>query len=166
MSRSNSQSERFLFFYRDASPFSQWYPASFELEGQQFTSAEQYMMYGKAQLFGDRDIAARILQADHPRQQKALGRQIQRFDDELWNREAKNIVYRGNHAKFTQNPELLLVLLATAGQTLVEASPTDRIWGIGLSEDDPRIHQRATWRGTNWLGEVLTQLREGLLSQV
>lgn len=166
MSRSNSQSERFLFFYRDASPFSQWYPASFELEGQQFTSAEQYMMYGKAQLFGDRDIAARILQADHPRQQKALGRQIQRFDDELWNREAKNIVYRGNHAKFTQNPELLLVLLATAGQTLVEASPTDRIWGIGLSEDDPRIHQRATWRGTNWLGEVLTQLREDLLSQV
>ncbi|TKJ84826.1 DUF1768 domain-containing protein [Paenibacillus sp. CFBP13512] len=166
MSRSSSQSERFLFFYRDASPFSQWYPASFELEGQQFTSAEQYMMYGKAQLFGDRDIAARILQADHPRQQKALGRQIQRFDDELWNREAKNIVYRGNHAKFTQNPELLLVLLATAGQTLVEASPTDRIWGIGLSEDDPRIHQRATWRGTNWLGEVLTQLREGLLSQV
>ncbi|ODP27244.1 N-glycosidase [Paenibacillus nuruki] len=166
MSRSSSQSERFLFFYRDASPFSQWYPASFELEGQQFTSAEQYMMYGKAQLFGDRDIAARILQADHPRQQKALGRQIQRFDDELWNREAKNIVYRGNHAKFTQNPELLLVLLATAGQTLVEASPTDRIWGIGLSEDDPRIHQRATWRGTNWLGEVLTQLREDLLSQV
>ncbi len=166
MSRSSSQSERFLFFYRDASPFSQWYPASFELEGQQFTSAEQYMMYGKAQLFGDRDIAARILQADHPRQQKALGRQIQRFDDELWDREAKNIVYRGNHAKFTQNPELLLVLLATAGQTLVEASPTDRIWGIGLSEDDPRIHQRATWRGTNWLGEVLTQLREGLLSQV
>lgn len=61
MSRSSSQSERFLFFYRDASPFSQWYPASFELEGQQFTSAEQYMMYGKAQLFGDRDIAARIL---------------------------------------------------------------------------------------------------------
>ncbi len=166
MSRSSSQSERFLFFYRDASPFSQWYPASFELEGQQFTSAEQYMMYGKAQLFGDRDIAARILQADHPRQQKALGRQIQRFDDELWNREAKNIVYRGNHAKFTQNPELLMVLLATAGQTLVEASPTDRIWGIGLSEDDPRIHQRATWRGTNWLGEVLTQLREDLLSQV
>lgn len=166
MSRSSSHSERFLFFYRDASPFSQWYPASFELEGQQFTSAEQYMMYGKAQLFGDRDIAARILQADHPRQQKALGRQIQRFDDELWNREAKNIVYRGNHAKFTQNPELLLVLLATAGQTLVEASPTDRIWGIGLSEDDPRIHQRATWRGTNWLGEVLTQLREDLLSQV
>ncbi|CAJ1314645.1 NADAR family protein [Paenibacillus nuruki] len=166
MSRSSSQSERFLFFYRDASPFSQWYPASFELEGQQFTSAEQYMMYGKAQLFGDRDIAARILQADHPRQQKALGRQIQRFDDELWNREAKNIVYRGNHAKFTQNPELLLVLLATAGQTLVEASPSDRIWGIGLSEDDPRIHQRATWRGTNWLGEVLIQLREDLLSQV
>lgn len=166
MSRSSSQSERFLFFYRDASPFSQWYPASFELEGQQFTSAEQYMMYGKAQLFGDRDIAARILQADHPRQQKALGRQIQRFDDELWDREAKNIVYRGNHAKFTQNPELLLVLLATAGQTLVEASPTDRIWGIGLSEDDPRIYQRATWRGTNWLGEVLTQLREDLLSQV
>jgi len=166
MSRSNSPSEKFLFFYRDASPFSQWHPASFELEGQLFTSAEQYMMYGKAQLFGDRDIAARILQAGHPRQQKALGRQIQRFDNELWNREAKQIVYRGNHAKFTQNSELLVALLATAGHTLVEASPTDRIWGIGLSEDDPRVHQRSTWRGTNWLGEVLTQLREDLLSQV
>ncbi|MFD1989891.1 NADAR family protein [Paenibacillus nicotianae] len=166
MSISNSKSESFLFFYRDASPFSQWYPASFILEGQQFTSAEQYMMYGKAQLFGDRDIARRVIEAAHPRQQKALGRQVQRFDNDLWNQEAKNIVYRGNHAKFTQNPELLLVLLATAGHTLVEASPTDRIWGIGLSEDDPRIHQRATWRGTNWLGEVLTQLREDLLSQV
>ncbi|MDQ1234625.1 ribA/ribD-fused uncharacterized protein [Paenibacillus sp. SORGH_AS306] len=166
MSRSESPSESFLFFYRDTSPFSQWYPASFILEGQQFTSAEQYMMYGKAQLFGDREIARRVIEAPHPRQQKALGRQVQRFDNDLWNQEAKNIVYRGNHAKFTQNPELLLVLLATAGHTLVEASPTDRIWGIGLAEDDPRIHQRATWRGTNWLGEVLTQLREDLLSQV
>lgn len=166
MSKNNQKKEKFLFFYEDASPFSQWYKAPFELDGHHFTSAEQYMMYGKAQLFGDQEIATRILEAKHPRQQKALGRQVQGFNDTIWNQEAKSIVYQGNHAKFTQNPELLTVLLATAGKTLVEASPTDRIWGIGLSEEDSRSRQRSTWRGTNWLGEVLTELRENLLNQV
>ncbi|ANF97356.1 NADAR family protein [Paenibacillus bovis] len=156
--------EKFTFFYRSESPFSQWYPAVFVVGEYTFDSAEQYMMYGKAMLFGDKEIADKIRSAKHPRQQKQLGRQVQHFDKKVWDEHARQIVYEGNHAKFTQNKELLEALLATKGTTLVEASPTDRIWGIGLAEEDPRVHNRSTWRGTNWLGEVLTELREQLLS--
>ncbi|WP_017812971.1 NADAR family protein [Paenibacillus shenyangensis] len=161
----SKQQEKFTFFYRSESPFSQWYPAVFVVGEHTFDSAEQYMMYGKAMLFGDQEIATRILTAKQPRQQKQLGRQVQRFDKAVWDEHARQIVYDGNYAKFTQNKELLEVLLATAGTTLVEASPTDRIWGIGLAEEDPRVRNRSTWRGTNWLGEVLTELREQLLTE-
>lgn len=156
--------EKFTFFYRTESPFSQWYPSVFVREEHTFCSAEQYMMYSKAILFGDEEIAAKILTSREPRQQKQLGRQVRQFDREVWEQQARPIVYEGNYAKFTQNKDLLQTLLATSGTTLVEASPTDRIWGVGLEEDDPRILSRSTWRGTNWLGEVLTELRENLLT--
>ncbi|MDF2936414.1 MAG: cyclohydrolase [Paenibacillaceae bacterium] len=156
--------ERFTFFYRTESPFSQWHPADFEIGGVQYNCAEQYMMHRKAVLFGDHLMAERILSAFTPREQKALGRKVQGFDKNLWEAHCKQFVYEANHGKFTQNPLLLETLLATKGTTLVEASPTDRIWGVGLEEDDPRIRNRATWRGTNWLGEILTKLREDLLA--
>lgn len=93
---------------------------------------------------------------------KKLGRQVAGFDQTLWEAECQRIVYEGNWAKFTQNEELLTALRATRGTTLVEASPDDRIWGVGLAEEDPRIRNRRTWRGTNWLGEILTRLREDI----
>ena len=68
-------------------------------------------------------------------------------------------MFQGNYAKFTQNPDLLKTLIDTIGTTLVEASPYDKVWGIGLAEDDPKALNRETWEGTNWLGEVLTDLR-------
>lgn len=157
--------EKFTFFYRTESPFSQWHPAVFEIEGIRFTCAEQYMMYRKAKLFQDEEIAAKILTARTPREQKELGRAVRHFDCDEWERNCKRFVYDGNYAKFTQNQHLLEKLLATQGTTLVEASPTDRIWGVGLREDDPRIRNRTTWRGTNWLGEILTQVRDDLLSE-
>lgn len=156
--------EQFTFFYRTAHPFSQWYECNYEIDGIHFNTAEQCMMYGKAMLFGDVEIAQKVLTVKHPRDQKALGRQVKNFIPEVWEREAKNIVYKANYAKFTQNENLKKFLLDTKGTTLVEASPTDVIWGIGMDENDPKRFDRSEWRGTNWLGEVLTQLREDLLS--
>ncbi|MBW4080761.1 NADAR family protein [Paenibacillus sp. S150] len=157
--------ENFTYFYRSGSPFSQWYPCYFMIEEHTFNCAEQYMMYGKALLFKDEETAMQILRARTPREQKELGRKVSGFNDALWSTHCKGIVYQGNREKFLQNEELLQLLLNTRGTTLVEASPTDRIWGAGLTEDDPRIRSRSTWRGTNWLGEVLTQLRDELLQE-
>lgn len=153
---------RFTFFWRQESPFSQWHPSEFVVDNARFGCAEQYMMYGKAVLFGDEEMAARILEARTPKEHKALGRKVRGFDGGVWERERERIVYAGNHAKFTQNPGLLAALLATAGTELVEASPLDRIWGVGLSAEDPRIQDPATWRGQNLLGKLLTRLREDL----
>ncbi len=158
------EQRRFTFFWRQESPFSQWHPVQFVVRGQRFTCAEQYMMYGKAVLFGDMEVAGSIVASRSPKTQKALGRKVKGFEESRWRSERERIVYEGNHAKFTQNEALLETLLATAGTELVEASPTDRIWGVGLSEEDSRIHDPALWRGQNLLGKVLTRLREDLLA--
>lgn len=152
--------EKFTFFWRTASPFSQWFLADFTVNGVQYTSAEQYMMHQKALLFNDQNNADKIMKTRSASVQKKLGRQVAGFNQTIWESECQRIVYEGNRAKFTQNEDLLAALLATRGTTLVEASPDDRIWGVGLAEEDPRIHNRKTWRGTNWLGEILTRLRE------
>jgi len=159
-----NEQRRFTFFWRQEAPFSQWHPVEFVVKGRRFMCAEQYMMHGKAVLFGDLEVAERILASASPKTHKALGRKVSGFDEKLWVRERERIVYEGNHAKFTQNAELLQKLLATAGTELVEASPTDRIWGVGLSEEDPRIQNPSQWRGQNLLGKVLTRLREDLLA--
>jgi ribA/ribD-fused uncharacterized protein len=154
----------FTFFFTEASPFSQWYRCRFTAGEHTFNCAEQYMMHGKAVLFGDPDTAAKILVADHPRQHKALGRKVTGFDDAIWRREREGIVRAGSRAKFTQNPALRELLLATRGTTLVEASPYDRIWGIGLAATDPRAQDPASWRGQNLLGKILTALRDELIA--
>jgi len=154
----------FTFFFTEASPFSQWYRCTFGAGGRAFNCAEQYMMHGKALLFGDAEIAAEILAADHPREHKALGRKVRGFDDAVWRREREGIVLAGNRAKFTQDLALREQLLATRGTTLVEASPYDRIWGIGLAATDPRAQDPKQWRGQNLLGRILTALRDELLA--
>src|ERR1051325_3815815 len=103
----------YTFFFTEASPFSQWFRCSFSAGGNTFICAEQYMMHGKAGLFDDHAIAAELLAARPPRQHKALGRKVKGFDDAVWKREREAIVRAGNHAKFTQNPELHELLLAT-----------------------------------------------------
>ncbi len=158
------RTERFTFFFRPEAPFSQWYPARFELGGHVFGCAEQYMMYGKATLFGDAEVAAQILEATAPRQHKALGRKVRNFEDAVWKARREQIVGDGSRAKFTQNPELRQALLDTAGTVLVEASPFDRIWGIGLAATDRRADDPSQWRGHNLLGKILTRLRDELLA--
>ena len=155
--------ERFTFFW--SGPFSQWHRSRFTLDGEIYETAEQYMMAEKARLFGDDDICRRIMAAADPRDQKALGRKVRDFDADRWNAAARDIVYRGNRAKFTTHRDLLAALFETEGTTLVEASPLDTIWGIGLAADNPDARDRTKWRGTNWLGEVLTRLRDTLLAE-
>ena len=152
----------YTFFFTEKSPFSQWYPCVFTVEGVTFNCAEQFMMHGKAMLFGDTATAQEVLAAGHPKQHKALGRNVKPFVDATWKAKREDIVMAGNRAKFSQNAELLAVLLATKGTELVEASPYDRIWGIGLGASDPRANDPKQWRGQNLLGKILTALREEL----
>jgi len=154
--------DRFTFFFRPESPFSQWYPARFTVDGSTFSCAEQFMMHGKALLFGDEAIAAQILATESPRQHKALGRKVGGFDEQVWRDNREAIVYAGSRAKFTQNPELRQVLLATGTTVIVEASPFDRIWGVGRGVNDPLVDDPKNWRGKNLLGKVLTRLRDEL----
>jgi ribA/ribD-fused uncharacterized protein len=154
--------EKYIYFWSGI--YSQWHPCEFEEDGIVFNSAEQYMMYHKALLFNDKITADKILNASHPKDQKRLGRQVQNFKDDIWIQHCKKIVYNGNLLKFTQNPKLLTNLLKTEGE-FVEASPYDNRWGIGLNEEDAKKLDKSQWQGTNWLGEILTQLREDLKNE-
>lgn len=154
------KTDKYYFFWNG--PFSQWYKSEFTVEGITFVTAEQYMMYNKAKLFEDDEIAELILKTDNPSEQKMLGRSVKNFDKKIWERQAKNIVTKGNIAKFSQNEELLSFMKNTKDLILVEASSYDKIWGIGLSENDPDIEDESKWQGTNWLGECLMKVRKEL----
>ena len=153
---------KYTFFW--SGPHSQWYPSEFIVNGQKFNCCEQFMMYMKARLFGDDYIAEKILDVNSPKEQKALGRQVQNFNKTIWDNIAILLVYQGNWAKYTQNPKLLETLLATGDTLLVEASPYDAIWGIGLDEIAAKETPAEQWPGTNWLGEVITQVRDDYLA--
>ncbi|KAF0867382.1 NADAR family protein [Pseudomonas sp. LD120] len=142
--------------------FSQWFAAGFEIAGIHYASAEHFMMAGKALLFDDPQTHARILQAATPVEVKQLGREVRNFDDAQWQAARFDIVVQGNLAKFSQHPALNEYLLSTLDQVLVEASPVDRIWGIGLAADDTRARQPASWRGLNLLGYALMEVRDRL----
>lgn len=139
-------------------PLSQWWPSPFTHGADNFPTAEHWMMYRKAQVFGDRRAMEDVLAADHPREAKAIGRGVHGlhgFDERVWNRVSPLVVYEGNLLKFTQNREECRILRETAGRTIVEASPSDRIWGVGLHASEARLMDRAQWRGMNRLGRVL-----------
>jgi len=152
--------EQFTFFYGGWA--SQWAAGKFTIDGVEYNCAEQYMMAQKAILFNDPDALQIIMGTDNPKVQKATGRTVRGFNKELWEQNAKLYVYRANFAKFTQIPEALKWLMGTAGTTLVEASPWDKIWGIGLGAGDPLAKDRSTWQGTNWLGEIVTLVRDDI----
>lgn len=141
---------------------SQWWPAPSAVDGREFATGEHYMMWSKAMLFGDTGIAEQILAASHPHRAKTLGRQVQGFDQIAWEANRYAIVVDGSVAKFGQHAELRAYLLGTGDRTLVEASPVDRIWGIGLAADDPRATNPGQWQGLNLLGFALMHARERL----
>lgn len=157
--------DRFVLFWQPPSPFSQWTYSEFVVDGVPYTHAEQFMMAEKARLFGDTAILAQILGAQDPRTQKALGRQVHDFSEAPWLAQRSEIVVRGNLAKFSQDPLLREALLDTGDRILVEASPLDRVWGIGLRADDRRALDPSRWRGLNLLGEALVEVRRRLRDQ-
>lgn len=142
--------------------FSQWYEAPFTIDGVTYPTAEHWMMAEKARLFGDAEARARILAAGNPGAAKQYGREVRGFVDARWNEVRWDIVVRGNEAKFGQNPALGTFLVNTGDRVLVEASPVDRIWGIGLAQDDARAEDPEQWRGLNLLGFALMEARARL----
>ena len=143
---------------------SQWYQCPFVVEGQYYNCAEQYMMAEKARIFGDEEIRQQILAEYSQRALKTLGRKVRNYDDEIWKEKRFDVVVKGNIAKFSQNEKLLDFLLSTGNNILVEASPKDTVWGIGLDESSPEAIQPRKWKGENLLGFALMEVRDILLT--
>ncbi|HTF98858.1 MAG TPA: NADAR family protein [Cellvibrio sp.] len=140
--------------------FSQWFPAGFVVDSVQYKSAEHFMMAEKAKLFGDSDIHQKIIEAETPDEAKSLGRKVKGFLSDIWDEKRFDIVVKGNLAKFSQNEPLKNYLLSTGSKILVEASPVDGIWGIGLAEADERVKSPTLWQGLNLLGFALMKTRD------
>ena len=161
---------KYLFFWGhkprgqsiDKSCLSQWFPAAFEVRSERFVTAEHWMMAEKASLFGDQEMRARIIASRSPGEAKKLGRQVRGFDASVWDDHSLDIVTKGNVHKFGQNEHLRSFLLATSHRVLVEASPRDRIWGIGMDQNNPHATNPEMWRGENKLGFALMLAREEL----
>ncbi|MEU9194686.1 NADAR family protein [Streptomyces hundungensis] len=142
--------------------FSQWWPSPFTVDGVEYATAEHWMMASKARLFGDAEAEQAALTAANPALAKKAGRMVRGFDEAVWRRERYGIVLAGSLHKFGQDEALRDYLLATGDRVLVEASPLDRIWGIGLAADAPEAEDPRRWRGLNLLGFALTEARERL----
>ena len=159
-----TKNEEFVFFWNG--PFSQWYKSDFTVAGIQYNCAEQFMMAQKARLFGDSITEGEIMATTNPREQKALGRKVQNFDPAVWELQRFPVVLAASLAKFKQNDRMKQIILATGTKTLVEASPEDNIWGIGMGEDDPLIEDKNNWKGLNLLGYALTCAREVIRAEM
>jgi len=166
----NSES-KFLFFWghqpnKDGSIsktcFSQWWLSSFEVDKVIYKTAEHWMMAQKAELFKDNEVLEKILQAKSPAEAKKLGREVKNYNENLWLAARYDIVKQGNYHKFSQNPELKTFLLSTKDRVLVEASPVDAIWGIGMAGDHKDVLDPEKWQGLNLLGFALMEVRDEL----
>ena len=162
---------KFLFFWghqpnKDGSIsktcFSQWWLSSFEVDKVIYKTAEHWMMAKKAELFKDHAILEKILQAKSPAEAKKFGREVKNYNETLWLAARFDIVKEGNYHKFSQNPELKSFLLNTKERVIVEASPVDAIWGIGMAGDHKDILNPEKWRGLNLLGFALMEVRDEL----
>lgn len=141
---------------------SNWYQSDFVVDGIKFSSMEQYMMYTKAMVFDDKDIARKVLLTTNAAEIKALGRQVSNYNDSVWNGMRQILIYKGLYEKFAQNEELKNQLLATGDDYLAECAVNDKIWGIGLSMSDPNRLNVASWNGQNLLGYSLMIVRNDL----
>nr|WP_294927606.1 NADAR family protein [uncultured Flavobacterium sp.] len=162
---------KFLFFWghqpnKDGSIsktcFSQWWLSSFEVDKVIYKTAEHWMMAKKAELFKDDEVLAKIIKANSPAEAKKLGREVKNYNETLWLAARFDIVKEGNYHKFSQNPELKTFLVNTKERVLVEASPVDAIWGIGMASDHKDVLNPEKWRGLNLLGFALMEVRDEL----
>ena len=158
----------FLFFwghtertdYVTKACLSQWYESEFKVNEITYFTAEHYMMAEKAKLFNEMNIYNQILESEKQGKIKELGRQIKNFNQSIWDRHKYEIVIKGNFFKFSQNEKLKTFLLNTNKKILVEASPLDTIWGVGLSADDEKVRNPHLWEGSNLLGFALMEVRD------
>lgn len=161
----------FLFFWGhtakdpsrvDAACLSQWFPRTFSVDRLDYRTAEHWMMAEKARLFGDHAALAKILASVSPSDAKALGRSVRNYDDAAWGQARFDAVVRGNLAKFGSHHDLREFLLGTGDRVIVEASPRDTIWGIGMGASNPLAREPSKWRGQNLLGFALMEVRARL----
>jgi ribA/ribD-fused uncharacterized protein len=146
--------------------FSQWQKSYFEADGYKYSCAEQYMMGQKALIFNDKESFEKILMENNPKIIKALGRQVKYFNAKEWDKIKYKIVLDGNFYKFSQNQEMLKILQSTGNKILVEASPYDKIWGIGVDENNEKIYNPNYWKGENLLGFALMEVRDVLKNNI
>lgn len=156
--RNYYETDQYVFFY--GSFYSQWAMRDIIIDQIQYNCCEQFMMAEKARLFGDDATLKKIMGAYDPAAQKKLGRTVRNFNKDEWEKIARDVVFAANYAKFTQHSDLKEQLLETGDKIIVEASPWDCIWGIGVGCDDPGVEDPKNWRGTNWLGEAIMAVRE------
>ena len=165
------QESKFLFFWghqpnKDGSIsktcFSQWWLSSFEVDKVIYKTAEHWMMAKKAELFKDDQVLAKIIKANSPAEAKKLGREVKNYNETLWLAARFDIVKEGNYHKFSQNADLKNFLINTNDRVLVEASPVDPIWGIGMASDDKDVLNPEKWKGLNLLGFALMEVRDEL----
>lgn len=165
-----AQNLKFIFFWghqkknneTTKSCFSQWYESEFVVNGIKYQTAEQFMMAEKARLFNDYETLDLILNSKNPGEVKKFGRLVKNFSDKEWQDKRFEIVVEGNLNKFSQNQELKEFLINTNERIIVEASPLDKIWGIGMAENDEGIENPFNWKGLNLLGYALMVVREKL----
>jgi len=162
---------KYIFFWGHTAPagevmgkfvFSQWFPSPFTVNGIGYKTAEHWMMAQKALLFEDRDAFQKIINSNKPAEVKALGRAVRNYEEARWNEKKFGIVVQGNIHKFAQNKDLGAYLIGTGDRVIVEASPVDPVWGIGLAQDSPDALQPDTWKGENLLGFALMEARDFL----
>ena len=153
--------DKYIFFW--GGTYSQWCPSLFVIDGVEYNCAEQYMMAKKALLFGDYESLEKIMNSNSPKDQKQFGKEVKGFDKATWETYCKKYVEDANYAKFTQNKKMLDELIDSGNRKLVEASPQDKIWGIGMAENHPDILDESKWKGTNWLGEAIMVVRTRIL---
>lgn len=152
--------------------FSNWYKAKIVLplwgsnEPTEFNCVEQYMMAAKAWRFGDSIALSQVMGTSDPKKQKAIGRTVKGFDQAAWSKEARDLVYPAIYAKFTQHEQLKQLILSTDSRWIVEASPYDTVWGIGMDYLDPNIETPSAWKGTNFLGQISMRVRQNIVDSV
>lgn len=139
---------------------SNWYLSDFKVDDVNFSSMEQYMMYEKAIVFEDFNMAEKILETQNVGAIKQYGRQVVNYNDIIWNGIRQIIVYKGLFAKFVQNETLRENLRKTDSAILAECAVKDSIWGIGLSMNDPNRFDMNKWNGQNLLGFAIMQVRK------
>jgi len=148
---------KYVFFW--AGEFSNWHNAKIEYKGEKFANTEQAYMWEKALHFDDYEIAELILNEPNPKENKKLGRQVKGFNAAEWLNVSFDLMLEINRAKYSQHESLKWQLINTGDRLLVEASPFDEIWGIGLTAAEAVNTPEEEWPGMNLLGKCLTKLR-------